>query len=305
MKNVVVLGGSGFVGRYVVNELTAQEEPVIVPTRWREGAKHLIVLPTVDVVEADVHDPAALVALCADAWAVINLVGILHGDFQRVHVELARKLISACQTAGVKRLLHLSALNASKEGPSRYLRSKGEAEEMVAASGLNWTIFRPSVIFGREDRFLNLFAQLQSIFPVMLLGCADARFQPVFVEDVARAVAHSLRDETTFGQRYQLCGPKVYRLRELVQYAGEVTGRRRPIAPLPHVLAELQAAVLEHLPGRLMTRDNIASMQVDNVCDCPFPAAFGGRPVPLETIVPTYLGPAASRDRYAEYRTRH
>lgn len=305
---IIVLGGSGFVGRHVVSRLVAAGNRVVAPTRSRERARHLILLPTVDVVECDVHDPATLADLVRGASAAINLVGILNetrpDGFERVHVELPRKLIAACRDAGVARLLHMSALNADPQGPSRYLRSKGEAEALVAASGLQWTIFQPSIIVGREDSFLNLFAKLQRLLPVIALACADARFQPVAVDDVATAYLRALADDATHGQRYPLCGPKTYTLRQLVTYVGELTGYRRPIVALGPGLAKLQAAVLERLPGKLMSRDNLASMQRDNVCDCPFPARLGGPPIALEAIAPTYLAAAATRTRYGRMRSQ-
>jgi len=305
---IVVLGGSGFVGRHLVSRLVAAGNRVVAPTRSRERARHLILLPTVDVVECDVHDPATLAGLLHGAAAVINLVGILNetrqGDFERVHVELPRKLIAACRDAGVARLLHMSALNADPQGPSRYLRSKGEAEALVAACGLQWTIFQPSIIVGREDSFLNLFAKLQRLLPVIALACADARFQPVAVDDVATAYLRALADDAAHGRRYPLCGPKAYTLRQLVAYVGELTGYRRPIVALGPGLAKLQAAVLERLPGKLMSRDNLASMQRDNVCDCPFPARLGGPPTALEAIAPTYLAAAAPRTRYGRMRSQ-
>jgi len=257
-------------------------------------------------VEADVHDPAVLRPLLRGAAAVVNLVGILNEagreTFARAHIDLARTVIAACKSAGVSRLLHVSALNANPEGPSRYLRSKGEAEAIVAASGLAWTIFQPSVIFGREDAFLNLFAWLSRIFPVIPLGAADARFQPVYVGDVAHCISHAVSDPLTHEQRYSLCGPRVYALRELVRYVGEVSGARRPIVPLPGVLAYVQALLLEALPGTLMSRDNLASMRSDNVCDEPFPAIFGIQPRALETVAPEYLAPAGAKSNYDRYR---
>jgi uncharacterized protein YbjT (DUF2867 family) len=305
---ILVLGGSGFVGRHVVARLVAAGWNVVVPTRYRERAKHLILLPTVDVVEADIHDPLALEQLAAGAYAAINLVGILNerrsGDFDRVHVELPRKLVAACGTVRVPRLLHMSALNAGGTAPSRYLRSKGEAEALVADSDLAWTIFRPSVIFGREDSFLNLFARLEHFLPVIALACADARFQPVYVGDVANAFVRAVDDDRTHRMRYPLCGPKVYTLRELVAYVGELTGYDRPIVPLGPSLSKLQARVLELLPGKLMSRDNLASIELDSVCDCDFPAVFGSNPTALEAVAPDYLTPAATRSRYSGLRAQ-
>jgi uncharacterized protein YbjT (DUF2867 family) len=308
VQRVVVVGGSGFVGRHLVARLSAAGHAVVVPTRRRESAKHLILLPTVEVVEADVHDRAALARLLAGATAVVNLVGILNesgrATFARSHVELARTLTAACATAGVRRFLQMSALHADPAGPSRYQRSKGEAETIVKASPLAWTIFRPSVIFGPEDSFLNLFAQLSRLLPVVALASPDARFQPVYVGDVAHCMAHALDDDATQLQSYDLCGPTAYTLRDLVRYVGQVSGAVRPIIPLGPRLSRLQAIALEMLPGTLMSRDNLASMERDSVCGCDFPPEFGFRPHALEAIVPAYLGHDAARSHYDDYRAR-
>ena len=305
-RTVLVLGGSGFVGRYVVNRMGSAGYRVVVPTRRRDNARHLILLPTVDVVEADIHDAAALARLAAGASAVVNLVGILNETggqtFARVHVELARNVIAACRAGGVRRLLHMSALNADPAGPSRYLRSKGEAEALIAASGLDWTIFQPSVIFGREDSFLNLFAKLMRHLPVMALARAGAKFQPVFVGDVAHCFARALEVDATSGRKFPLCGPIVYTLRELVGYVGKVTDNERPIVALGPALGRLQAFALEMLPGMLMSRDNLASMEKDSVCGCDFPSVFGIAPAPLPAVAPAYLAPAAAKSRYDGYR---
>jgi uncharacterized protein YbjT (DUF2867 family) len=305
---ILVLGGGGFVGRHLVGQLAAAGRSVVVPTRKRERAKHLILLPTVAVVEADIHDQQTLSRLMGSAAAVVNLVGILHearrGDFDRAHVKLARKVVAACRAAGIARLLHMSALNADPESPSRYLASKGKAEAVVASADLAWTVFQPSVIFGREDRFLNLFARLERMLPVMALACPGARFQPVFVGDVARAFACALDADATSRQRYRLCGPKVYTLRELVAYVGELSGHRRPIVPLGPTLSMLQARVLECLPGPLMSRDNVVAMKKNSVCDCDFPAVFGAVPAALEAVAPEYLSAAAARSRFDGLRAQ-
>jgi len=308
VSRIVVLGGSGFVGRHIVARLVGEGQRVVVPTRSRERARHLILLPTVEVVETNVQDPVILERLAAGADIVINLVGIINeyrrGDFDRVHVELARNTVAACRAVGVRRLLHMSALNATPEGPSRYLASKGRAEEIVAASDLEWTIFRPSIIFGPEDSFLNLFARLERLLPLIALACPGARFQPVWVADVAEGFVRALAEPSTYGERYALCGPRAYTLRELVAYVGELTGEDRPIMPLGPTLSRLQAHLLELLPGKLMTRDNLASMSLDNVCDRPYPALLGGPPTALEAVVPAYLAPASTRSRYSKLRTQ-
>jgi NADH dehydrogenase len=304
-RNILVLGGTGFVGRHVVAKLCAEGHRVVVPTRRRERAREVQLLPTCTVVETDVNDPRTLGDLVARVDTVVNLVGILHEQggltFARAHVELPRSVIAACKAAGVRRLVHMSALGAATDGPSKYQRSKGEAEALVMGSGLDWTIFRPSVVFGRGDSFLTMFAKLVRMLPVVVLAAPNARFQPVWIGDVAHCFAHSVTDPRTVGGRYDLCGPKVYTLRELVEYVGKLTGHRRPIVPLGPSLSSLQARMLELLPVKLMTRDNLASMERDNVCDGPFPDVFGIAPRPLEAIAPEYLG--ASPSRYDEYRS--
>jgi NADH dehydrogenase len=305
-RTVVVLGGTGFVGRHVVAKLVAAGHRVVVVTRRRVNARTLFLLPTVDVVVGDCHDPALLARVLAGADALVNLVGILgergRATFERAHVELARTAIAACKAAGVGRFVQMSALAAAADAPSRYLRTKGAAEALVTQSGLAWTVFRPSVIFGRDDRFLNLFATLARVVPVMALGGADARFQPVWVDDVAACIAQAVDDDATIGQRYDLCGPQAYTLRELVRWTLDTAGTPRPILALPAGLARLQALVLEHLPGQLLTRDNLASMQCDSTCSAGFPAVFGITPTRLEAVAPAWIAPSGQFGRYDAYR---
>ena len=302
IENVCVLGGSGFVGRHLCEALAARGYRLRVPTRHRERAKQLTVLPTVEVIEADVHDAQALAWCLRGQHAVVNLVGILHGDFRQAHLELARKTVAACKAQNVQRLLHMSALNADVNGPSEYLRSKGQAEVVVRDSGLAYTIFRPSVVFGPGDHFLTTFACMQSVLPVVLLPCPAARFQPVYVEDVVAAFAAALEDPDATRAAYDLCGPKVYTLRELVRYAGKVGARPRPVIGLGSRLSYLQAAALEFLPGKLMTRDNVRSMGVDSTCTSAFP--FGIRPTPLEAVAPNWLAKESPRTRFQPFRVR-
>ncbi|MDH5579724.1 MAG: complex I NDUFA9 subunit family protein, partial [Betaproteobacteria bacterium] len=271
----------------------------------RERAKHLLLLPTVDVVQADVGRPDELERLAAGHDAVVNLAGVLHSrrgrrdergpndygpDFARVHVELAQAVVNACRAAGVKRLLHMSALGADPQGPSEYLRSKGIGERAaLAAEDLAVTVFQPSVIFGPEDSFLNLFAQLARFLPVLALACPEARFQPVYVADVAQAFVAALDAREAHGRRYGLCGPRQYTLRELVQAVCRITGRRRLVIGLGDRLSYLQARMMELAPVKLMTRDNYFSMQVPSVCAGGFP--FGIEPAALEAVVPGWLAP--------------
>jgi NADH dehydrogenase len=279
-------------------------QSVTVPSRRRERAKHLIVFPTVQVVEADLFVPGALDRLVRGKDAVINLVGALHGNFERVHVDLPRAIVAACRNAGVKRLLHVSALGAAADAPSDYLRSKAAGEDVVlGARDLDVTVFRPSVIFGPEDQFLNTFVCLATFTPVVAVPCPDAQFQPVYVGDVARAAAAALDDPQASGQAYELCGPRAYTLKELVTYACAVSGRKRIVVGLPDRLSYLQAAVLEHLPGPLMTRDNYRSMQVPNVSRGGAPLPFGLAPQALEAVAPAYLAASANlEEHYSQLR---
>ena len=303
-KRVVLVGGSGFVGGAIANRLAQAGVSVVVPNRRRSRAGHVLVLPSAEVIEADVHDPATLTRLFAGADAVVNLVGILHSrsgtpygpDFARAHVELPGKIVAACRAAGVARLVHVSALGADPDGPSEYQRSKAAGEAAVRAAGAApaWTILRPSVIFGRGDSFLNLFASLARSFPLLPLAGAGARFQPVYVEDVAEVVWRCLTDPASAGQTFELAGPRAYTLRELVQYVATLAGCPRPVIPLPEPLAMLQAA---------LSRDNVRSMRRDNVASgAPLP--FGLTPTALETIAPGYIGRASCRARYYPLRTR-
>lgn len=315
IKKVLLLGGSGFVGTYIANRLSERAIEVTVPTRHRERTKALITLPHVEMVEADISDEQTLVRLMEDHDAVINLVGILHSrdvklpysqDFGRAHVELPKKIVAACKAAGIRRLLHMSALGADPEGPSEYLCSKGEGEQIVLAArkDLDITVFRPSVIFGLGDSFLSTFADVLKKVPFFPLGYGHARFQPVWVADVADAFIDALGNAATVGQAYDLCGPKVYTLRELVDYTARLTHSRARIIPLSEGLAYLQAGLMWLAPKPLMSPDNLRSMQKDNVCAPGCNTYPVWHPTALEAVAPTYIAHNTPKGRLDFFRHR-
>jgi NADH dehydrogenase len=309
--NVVVFGGSGFIGSHLLALLAQESIPALVPTRHVERARHLTTLPGVDVVEANIHDDATLRRLLEGKTAAINLVGILHAsrahpygpEFRRAHVDLPRRIVEACAVMNVPRYLHMSALGANVDGPSMYSRSKADGELSARSHPeVAATIFRPSVVFGPGDHFLTMFAKLQRHVPVVPLACASAAFQPVYVGDVATAYLHALTDTHASHQVYQLGGPNIYTLAELVRLAGRYAGCERPIIELPPMLARMQASFFELLPGEpILTRDNLDSMSVDNVLDPAIgdltAASLGIKLTPLEAVAPHYLAPSEPLDR--------
>ncbi len=315
MKKVLIFGGTGFVGSMVCEKLNQWPCRATVATRRADNARHLQSLPLLDVREVDLNDSAALAQLVAGHDAVVNLIAILHGSeaaFDKVHVQWPLNLVQACKTAGVRRLVHISALGAALDSPSKYQRSKARGEAALRNSGLDVTVLRPSVIFGANDKFLNTFAQLQQFFPVIPLAGSQARFQPVWVDDVAQAVVRCLQDTSTIGQVYELCGPDIFTLKQLMQlagaYAGINHGKGRPVLALPDALARLQASVMELMPGDpVLSRDNLDAMKTDNVASDPSAgvpglAALGIAPASLAAIGPTYLGTRGLRSRLTKLR---
>lgn len=274
--DILLIGGNGFVGRVIAAQLQLAGYSVLIPTGHLAAARELRMLSKVHVEDADIHDFDELQSLCKRIdknGAVINLVGVLHDKpaqpygkvFKAAHVDLPKNIITAMQLHGLKRYLHMSALGADSNGPSMYQRSKGDGEAAVKASNLNWTIFRPSVIFGAQDQFINLFSKLTKLFPAMPLANHQAQFQPVSVDDVASAFVKSLSMPQTIHQSYDLVGPTVYTMREIVEFAARRAKTSCAIIPVPGFVGYLQALAFEFLPGpTLMSRDNIASMQLPN-----------------------------------------
>jgi len=311
IQTVCILGGTGFVGRQIANRLANTPIRIKVLTRRRERNRHLLPIPNLELVETDIHDAQQLAAQLEGVDAVINLVAILNEsgkpgrDFETVHVRLVEKLLEACHTAGVKRLLQMSALGADIDGPSRYQQTKGEGERLALdahGDDLAVTVFQPSVVFGPADSFLNTFAGLLKMAPVMPLPTPEAKFQPVYVDDVAAVFETALSDRKTFGKTYELGGPTVYSLKTLVRYVAELLGIRRAIIGLPDGLSRLQGRVMQRVPGQPYTYDNYLSAQVDNVCHHNGLPDLGIHPTALEAVAPGYLGGQKSRDRYDEWR---
>jgi NADH dehydrogenase len=303
---ILVLGGTGFVGSSVCEKLVQRAGAaggcISVPSRRPQRAQHLRTLPTLELVSADLYDDGELQRLVAGQHAVINLVAVLHGNearFQTVHADLPRRLAAACQAQGVRRLVHVSALGVSATAPSAYLRSKAAGEAALKAADLELTLLRPSVIFGARDSFINVFASLQAIAPLVPLAGHGARFQPVWVDDVASAIVRCLDEPASIGQTYECAGPEVFTLGELVALAGRWAGHERPVFGIPDALGRLQARLMEWMPGEpLMSRDNLLSMQVPNVATGQLPGlpALGIEPVDIRSVMPAVLsgrdGPA-------------
>ena len=312
IRNICIVGGTGFVGRHLAAELARHDYRLKVLTRRRERRRDLLVIPDLDLIEVNVHHGADLREQFADCDAVINLAGILNEtsgagcDFGSVHASLPGSVAEACSAAGVKRLLHMSALGVAADAPSEYLRTKHAGEEAAhaaAAHGIAVTSFRPSVIFGTDDSFFNRFATLLALpGPVFPLACPETRFAPVYVGDVARAFSVALTDKTTFGQRYDLCGPRIYTLRELVEYTARLGGRRKLVLGLGDTAARLQASVLQRLPGKPFSMDNYRSLQVDSVSNHNGLPDLGIEPTSVESVVPGYISRGGRNGMYSTLR---
>lgn len=315
-KNVLVIGGSGFLGQAVCNQLAKAGYRITVPTRRYDRAKHLLTLPTCQIIEANIHDRATLGRLVSGQDIVVNLLGVLHSkpgkpygqNFRVNHVEFPKALCTAMSKHGAKRIVHISALGVGVQNPapSMYLRSKTDGEAVVKDSGLAWTILRPSVVFGREDKFLNTFASLAKIAPFIPLAGADARFQPVSVSDVAKAVFACVEDQgrDTLHNTYDLVGTEIFTLKELVKLSAGAVGKNPLVFGIPDVAAKVQAFLMELAPGEpLMSRDNVDSMKIDNI-------RTSGRTFPLPSyeclsvVAHEYLRAKHLPSDLDEFRTR-
>ena len=308
---ICLLGGTGFVGTHLVHRLASLGHSVTVLTRRPERHRQFRIGSTVRLLGANPYDADALQMVFAEMDVVINLVGILNEEgkshFQTAHVELPRCIVKAMREAGASRLLHMSALNANvNESHSRYLKTKGEGEDLVHnAPGLEVTSFCPSVIFGPGDSFFNRFAKLLQISPPLFpLACGSAKFAPVYIGDLVEAFVVALEDKTTIGQQLELCGPKAYSLKQLVQFTARQIDRKTLITELPDFAARLQAYLLGVFPGKPFTIDNYYSLQKDSTCSKSALIGLGITPRSIEAVVPTYLGDRRARAQYFRYRAQ-
>lgn len=311
VENICVLGGTGFVGRHLVTQLADAGKNVTLLTRSRERRRDLMVLPRVQIKEANINDPAQLAAHFQHCDSVVNLIGILNESgkttFQHAHVELPRIVVQAANQSGVKRLLHMSALHAdAQRGPSQYLESKGKGEDLVHATSklnLQVTSFRPSVMFGPDDSFINRFAALLAVSPVFPLACPQAKFAPIYIGDVVQAMLKTLENRAYYGKRLDLCGPKIYTLQEIVEYIAKLSGKSRKIIGLGPRLSHWQAVLAEKLPGKPFSTDNLRSLQVDSVCRKNDLATLGITPTEMEAVVPAFLAGQNERAKLQIFRT--
>lgn len=307
MRTIALIGGTGFIGRHLANRLTQQGWHVRVLTRRRERHRDLLVLPNLELVSADHYQQYYLNTELAGCQAIINLVGILNENgsdgsgFYQAHVELPKRLLHACQRNQITRFLHLSALNANpQEKNSHYLRTKGQGEDWIhSIEGMQVTTFRPSVVFGEDDNFINRFANLLKIAPFFFaLPSAYAKMAPVWVEDLVEVMLKTLDDPNHYGERYSLCGPQVYTLQEIVEYTAKVMGLKRYIIPLKNNLSHLTGNFMELIPGKPYSVDNYQTSRVDSICQHNHFAQFNSVPHSLESILPTYLNSSTQRSMF-------
>ncbi|MDH5359706.1 MAG: complex I NDUFA9 subunit family protein [Gammaproteobacteria bacterium] len=312
-KKICILGGTGFVGHHLVRHLAKEGYQIRLLSRHRERHRDLLVLPSVEIIDADIFNIDVLTKQFRDCDTVINLVGILNSrshqdhEFRKVHVELAHTIVQACRRTHTRRLLHMSALNAdASQGSSYYLRTKGDAESFLSATkDLDITIFRPSFIFGSGDSFINRFARILKRVPLFLpLACPDTRLAPIHVADLVSVFAHALKERKTIGQRYDLCGPRTYTLKQLVEYIASISCQKKKVVGLGDTLSRMQAFMLEFAPGKPFSMDNYRSLQTDSVCNGEFPAIFNIKPTPLEAVAPLILQDSNCVSRYPHYRSK-
>lgn len=297
-QRIALVGGSGFVGRHLTHHFHNLGYPCRVITR--HAHRHRDLKTSAQLVQADINDVKSLSRALQGCDVVVHLVGILNPvsktqDFRAVHVRLTETVVEAAHRAGVRRLLHMSALQADQaSGSSQYLRSKGEAENRAHTLGqpnIAVTSFRPSVIFGIDDSFINRFSSLLRIPGPLPLACPDARFAPVAIEDVCAAFASALENKQTHGKRFDLCGPEVFTLEQIVRRIAQAMGKRKHILRLPDWASRLEANLLQYAPGKPFTPDNYQSLRTASVCADDGLAMLGVTPSPLQDTLDRRFNP--------------
>ena len=294
--NIAILGGTGFVGLSLINILAKTKNRVIIITRNREKNKKLLVYPNVTLVEANVHNLEELTKHTKNIDVLINLIGILNEKghsgkgFRKAHSDLARTILTTCKANDIKRILHVGALKSDPKGPSHYLRTKGEAESYLMTYGkrfANITIFKPSVIFGKNDSFILRFSKLLNFVPYFFpLACYNSKFAPIYVNELSDFIIKSINDPKSFNKQYNLCGPKIYTLKEILELVIKAKNRNIKVIPLSITMSKIQASIMEFIPGKPFSLDNFNSCQIDSFCDSDHDFYSD-----LETIIPTYVKP--------------
>lgn len=316
---ITIIGGSGFIGQALAARLVRLRQGsgkgIRVLSRGLAKTHPLRVLPGIEIVQSPLGQEGEIAEALQGSQVVINLVGILQSragkpwgpDFDEAHVKLPARIARVMQRGGMTRLIHVSALGAAETAPSMYLRSKAAGELALRRAGhLDLTILRPSVVFGPGDAFLNLFARMQSGFPILPLVTPHARFQPIYIGDLVTAMTSCIDRPETVGKIYECAGPEVLSLYEIAYWAGHYANCRKPILALPDSIAWLQAVIMERLPGRpLLSRDNLASASQPNVASGPMDPILGvSQPIGLHTVAPQFLGQAQA-NRLLHRRSRH
>lgn len=310
---VLILGGSGFVGSHLTRRLAREGHRVSVGTRYAPGCKHLWVVPQATIRQFDPFDAERLAEELRGHDVAINLIGILNergfggSGFRRVHVELVERIIDACVEADVPRLIQMSGLNAGR-GESHYLRTRGEGEARVRAADRDGrvagTILRASTIFGPDDSFLNRFATLLKISPVLPLARPKAKFAPVFVDDVVEAFMRVLAEEDTAGRTYELCGSEEWALIDIVRWLRDQLDLKRAVIGLPDLLGRLQGMAFDFVPGKPFSSDNFKSLLLDSLCQQDGFEELGIRPWGMAERAPAWLRSVDKQARYQQFRRR-
>lgn len=308
-QHIILFGGSGFIGSQLAISLANKGCRVSIPCRRPHRQQHLKVHSNIRIIEANVFDEDELDRLCKGQQAAVNLIGILHqqkkDDFRRVHVDFVKSMVAACSRNKVHRLLHLSALGANQgSGSSLYLRSKGEGENLLHTFGqkdMQVTSFQPSVVFGEKDQFINRFASLLKLTPLVLpLACPHSQLAPVYVKDLVARIVDSVDDPQTHSKRISVCGPEIWTLQQIIQMIIDATGSSCKILPLGKNMSKLQAVILGALPGKLFTLDNYRSLQTPNICN-------DGQlcTTSLQRYLQNWNNHSGFRKHYDEFRRQH